>query len=107
MTRAVPHRTSPSASHTQPSTTSAKPPRTAGRRAVIWGAGGALNSPGMAYWMIVCAVYLYTVIFGVNIRICRIPIEPKISSSRWLRRTYGLTRLDEQLANGHALTHEQ
>jgi hypothetical protein len=25
----------------------------------------------MAYWMIVCTIYLYIVIFGANIRICR------------------------------------
>jgi len=25
----------------------------------------------MAYWMVACSVYLYIVIFGVNVRICR------------------------------------
>ena len=33
--------------------------------------GGALSSPGMAYWMVACSVYLYIVILGANVRICR------------------------------------
>ena len=30
-----------------------------------------LSSPGMAYWMIACSVYLYIAALGVNVRICR------------------------------------
>ncbi len=48
-----------------------KPPRSAGRRAVIRALAGPLSRPGMAYWMIACAVYLYIVTLGVNVRICR------------------------------------
>jgi CspA family cold shock protein len=31
---------------------------------------GPLSSPGMAYWMVACSVYLYIVTFGTNVRIC-------------------------------------
>jgi hypothetical protein len=34
--------------------------------------GGPLSSPGMAYWMVACSVYLYIAILGANVRICRI-----------------------------------
>ena len=32
------------------------------------GVAGPLSSPGMAYWMVACSVYLYIAIFGVNVR---------------------------------------
>jgi hypothetical protein len=34
--------------------------------------GGPLSSPGMAYWMVACSVYLYIAILGANVRICRV-----------------------------------
>jgi hypothetical protein len=33
--------------------------------------GGPLSSPGMAYLMIACSVYLYIAIRGATVRICR------------------------------------
>ena len=33
--------------------------------------GGPLSSPGMAYWMVACSVYLYIAILGANVRFCR------------------------------------
>jgi hypothetical protein len=30
--------------------------------------GGPLSSPGMAYWMVACSVYLYIAILGANVR---------------------------------------
>jgi hypothetical protein len=33
--------------------------------------GGPISSPGMAYWLVACSVYLYIAIFGANVRICR------------------------------------
>src|SRR5208337_3313532 len=50
---------------------SAVPLRSAGRRAVIWALAGHLSSPGMAYWMVACSVYLYIAILGANARFCR------------------------------------
>jgi len=44
---------------------------TAGRRAVIWPLAGPVSSPGMAYWMVACSVYLYIAILGANVRIRR------------------------------------
>ena len=35
------------------------------------GVGGYLSSPGMAYWVDVCPVYLYIAILRANVRICR------------------------------------
>ena len=46
--------------------------RTAGRRAVIWPLARPLSSPGMAYWMVACSVYLYIVTLGANVRFCRV-----------------------------------
>jgi hypothetical protein len=46
-------------------------PNEAGRRAVIWPLAGPLRSPGMAYWMVACSVYLYIAILGAKVRICR------------------------------------
>ena len=30
-----------------------------------------VSSPGMAYWMVACSVYLYIAALGVTVRICR------------------------------------
>ena len=54
----------------------------AGRRAIIWGVGRPLGSPGMAYWMIACSGYLSIVIFGVTVRICRIS-RVRVGRSGW------------------------
>ena len=43
---------------------------TAGRRAVIWPLAEPLSSPGMAYWMVACSVYLYIATSGANVRFC-------------------------------------
>ena len=43
------------------------------RRAAIRGLPGPL-SPGMAYWMVACTVYLFIVTLGVNVRFCRVQV---------------------------------
>jgi hypothetical protein len=61
----------------------------AGRRAVIWALAGHLSSPGMAYWMVACSVYLYIAILGATVRICRdaghARLAPASSSARAAR----------------------
>jgi hypothetical protein len=37
----------------------------------------------MAYWMIVCSVYLYIATLGVNVRICRISGASTLQSEAW------------------------
>jgi hypothetical protein len=63
--------------------TSACPEPTPYRRvgARLFGAlARPLSSPGMAYWMIACSVYLYITTLGVNVRICR-PLMPRGGSA--------------------------
>ena len=45
--------------------------------------GGPLSSPGMAYWMVACSVYLYIAILGANVRICRVPGSLAHLTSGW------------------------
>jgi hypothetical protein len=45
-----------------------------GGGAVIRALPGPLSSPGMAYWMVACTVYLFIVTLGVNVRFCRVQV---------------------------------
>jgi hypothetical protein len=74
------------------------PRRTADRRAVIWTLAAHLSSPGIAYWMLSCSVYLYIYTFGANVRICRVECvrhKPKARSLRlgWRHRGKGVDHL--------------
>jgi len=76
-------------------TSISRPPISAGRRAVIWPLARPLSSPGMAYWMVACSVYLHIAILGANVRICRRPGEPLGSRSFWRFRGSGLCAVSQ------------